>query len=265
MGAMARSSTSIEPLGPDSLTWRSFADPRSFLLTVRTALLQAMHPAISSRLVEKDGYFDNPWERMLQPFQSAVGVVYEGRRQNGIKDGSSLRPDVYYWAHATIFDSMLVGADLFGHPLTAHEQEQAYEESVLWYSNFGLSMRPVPPDLHSFRAYWFHMLDDVLEPTEAVLAALRPDAHLPEPEGRLKGAAWHLAKPFGIERLPMWLGVGLLPPEARDKLGLGWSPSQERLLQGVFAGLRLTWPLVPPTLRETAQARHGRMLSARTV
>jgi len=60
---------------------------------------------------------------------------------------------------------MLVGADLFGHPMTAREQEQAYEESVRWYAMYGLSMRPVPPDLASFRDYWNTMLNDVLEPT----------------------------------------------------------------------------------------------------
>lgn len=195
------------------------ADPRSSLLSARTGLLQAMHPAISDMLVDQPGFFDDPWHWLLDEPDS----------------WPALQPDVLFWVHAATFDSMLVGADLFGKPMTAYEQERAYEESVQWYTAQKLSMSPVPPNLHAFREYWHHMLSDVLEPTEAVLAALRP----------------------GDRRVPVWIGRGLLPPEARATLGLEWSAAEERALQALFALLRTSWPLVPSSLRETALARRS--------
>ena len=262
---MARSLATAEPLGPDTLTWKSFGDPRAYLLTVRTGLLQAMHPAVSAALVREPGFFDDPWGNLLSATDPILGTVYEGPGSQRLgKPWRSLQPDVYYWAHATYFDSMLVGADLFGHPMTARQQEEAYEESVRWYSMYGMSMRPVPPTLHTFRQYWFHMLEEVIEPTEAVLAALQPDAQLPAPDGLLRGSAWRVFKP-GVKRLPVWIGVGLLPPEARDRLGLEWSAAQERVLQGAFAGMRLTWPLVPMPFRQTARSRRARRVVARAV
>ena len=246
---MARPATTPQPLGHDTLTWKNFGDPRALLLTARTGLLQAMHPGISEALVAQPDFFEDPWSRLLRSVAPAVSVVYDGPRapETGRKvrdfHKEALRPDAFYWAHATFFDSMLIGADLFGSPMTAYQQEQAYEESVQWYAMYGLSMRSIPPTLHAFREYWQHVLVDVLEPTEAVLAALRPEAS---------------------KRLPVWIGRGLLPPEARDMLGLDWSATEERALQALFAGLRLTWPVVPSPLRETRLARQGRKWLAGT-
>jgi len=272
---MDRTTITPQPLGPDTLTWKNFGDPRALLLTARTGLLQAMHPAISSALVHQSDFFENPWNRLLRSAGPILGVVYDGPRapdtgrkvrdfHKGLKGfddhgGSwhALQPDVYYWAHATFFDSMMVGSDLFGHPMTAYQQEQAYEESVQWYAMYGLSMRPVPPNLHAFREYWDHMLHDVLEPTEAVLASLRPEAELPAPFDWMRGPLWWALKP-GVRHVPVWIGRGLLPPEARALLGLEWSAAEERALQALFAALRASWPLVPSPLKETARARRGR-------
>ncbi len=240
---MARAPITSQPLGPDTLTWKNFGDPRALLLTARTGLLQAMHPGIAEALVAQPDFFEDPWRRLLRSVDPAVAVVYDGPRASEtgrkVRDfhKQALRPDAFYWAHATFFDSMLIGADLFGRPMTAYEQEQAYDESVQWYAMYGLSMRSVPPSLHAFREYWYHVLTEVLEPTEAVLAALRPET---------------------TKRVPVWIGRGLLPPEAREILGLDWSPAEERALQALFAGLRTGWPLVPSPLRETARARRGR-------
>lgn len=196
------------------------------LLAARSGLLQAMHPELSAALVAQPDFFERTWSWLL----SAAASPPEPADPVWDRVG----PGAQLWGQAVRFDTTLVGADLLGKPLTATEQERVYEETM---ARAGLQT-PAPPTLHEFRGYWQRMLDEVTEPTEAVLAALRPEAELPSPSG-LRGAAWSAARPL-LGGAPVRLVRGLLPLEARARLGLNWSAADERVLDVVFALLRLT-------------------------
>ena len=260
------------PLGPDSLTWRYFGDARGLLMTVRAGVLQAMHPAIDAALLQHSDFLENPINRLLRSAPPILGVVYDGsqagatgawvRDQHKTIKGTdskgrkyhALSPDAFYWAHATFFESIIAGQELFGNRLGAAERELLYEESVDWYGLYGLTMRPVPESYAAFQEYWEHMLHDVLEPTEVALGTFAPTDALPAPYPWLAGPAWTALRPLA-SRGPTWIARGTLPPAARDLLGLSWSTAEEMILRTLLTSLRASWPLVPGPLRYLPRAR----------
>lgn len=222
-------------LASASRTARLLRDPRMSLLLARTGLLQAMHPDISDALVAAPGFFDDPWE--------CVAPLADLRTGTGID--AAVRPrltaDAGAWVHATLLNSLLVGADLLGHPLNAFEQEDVHTESLTWPAVTAKIRKTLPASLHEYREQWHVTLTCLLEPTEAVLVLLRPGAEIPAPSPIpvVGGVLAKLGVP-GVRGLPLWVGRGLLPPEARETLGLDWSAREERALQALFAALRLT-------------------------
>jgi uncharacterized protein (DUF2236 family) len=262
------------PLGPDSLTWRYFGDARGLLMTVRAGVLQAMHPAIDAALLQHSDFLENPINRLLRSAPPILGVVYDGpqagatgawvRDQHKTIKGTdgkgrkyhALSPDAFYWAHATFFESVVSGQELFGNRLGPAERERLYEESVDWYALYGLTMRPVPGSYAAFQEYWEHMLADVLEPTKVALGTFAPTGALPAPYPWLAGPAWAALRPLA-SRGPTWVARGTLPPAARDMLGLSWSTAEELILRTMLTSLRASWPLVPGPLRYLPRARTG--------
>jgi uncharacterized protein (DUF2236 family) len=263
------------PLGPDSLTWRYFGDARGLLFAVRAGVLQAMHPAIDAALRQHSDFFDNPWNRLLRSAPPILGVIYDGERagqtgawvrdqHKGIKgkdasghDYHALNPDAFYWAHATFFESMIAVQAQLGNRLSRTDRERLYDESIGWYAQYGLTMRPVPEDYKAFEAYWEHMLNDVLEPTEVAVGSFRGGlGDLPAPYPWLQGPAWWVLRPL-VARGPTWIARGTLPPAARELLGLTWSSADEVALRTMMTSLRASWPLVPEPFRWHPRAWTG--------
>lgn len=266
----------LAPLGPDSLTWRCFGDMRGLLLIGRAGILQNMHPAIAAGVQQHSDYFSNPWNRLLRSMSPILGVVYDGAAAPAtgatVRDfhrdikgadahGTSyraLQPDVYHWAHATFFEAQIVMRELFGRPLTAAQKEQLYAESVRWYAQYGLTMRPVPADYAAFQRYWDRVVEEQLESTEPVRWSIarerrrdveRPYQSIPRP-------LWWVLRP-AVMGGSMWLAAGTLPPVARERLGLEWSDRDERRLRALARIVRTVWPYVPHGLRYLPRARRG--------
>src|ERR1700712_1222761 len=181
---MATTALQTAPLGPDSLTWRFFGDRRQLFGAVRAGILQAMHPAISDGLVEHSDVFGDPLDRLLRSAIPILGVIYDdGPDGTGtmvrdlhknIRSGAdsprryrALDPDVFYWAHATFFESMISTQRLYATALTEEQEHQLYAESITWWQRYGMSMRPVPRDYDAFRAYWDDTVANTLEGTVA--------------------------------------------------------------------------------------------------
>jgi uncharacterized protein (DUF2236 family) len=224
------------PLGPDSLTWRCFGDMRALLLVSRAGILQNMHPAIGAGVQRHSDFFVNPWNRLLRSAPPILGVVYDGPRAlgtgatvrdyhrgiGGTDDAGrryhALEPETYYWAHATFFEAQIALRELLGRPLSAAEQEQLYRESVQWYAQYGVTMRPVPSDYAAFRAYWDDVVEHVLEVTEPVRWTLEPARvrDTPRPYAWIPRPLWWALRP-SIVRGSLWVARGLERPA--DRLG----------------------------------------------
>jgi uncharacterized protein (DUF2236 family) len=260
------------PLGPDSLTWRYLGDSRNALLAARAGILQTMHPAINAGLQGHSDFFANPWNRIIRSAGPILGVVYDENWQTtgrtvrdfhrpikGIaRDGSryaALDPGTYFWAHATFFEAQIATQELFGTPLNGAAKEQLYAESITWYSRYGVSIRPVPPDYAAFEEYWNEMFDNVLEPTSIARAAVRkPKRRLPAPYPWIDGPAWTILYPLLVGG-SAWLIRGTLPAEARELLELEWSPRDEAALRAVALTVRAGWNVLPGRLRRLPRAR----------
>jgi uncharacterized protein (DUF2236 family) len=262
-----------EPLGPDSLTWRVLGDWRLALVGMRAGLLQAMHPAIDKGLRDHSDYFAGPFDRILRSVPQIAGVVYDEDRlataatvrdyhrpiKGELDDGSryhALDPETYYWAHATFFEAQVAAMEHFGHGLTAAEKERLYQESVQWYSLYGLSMRPVPRDYAAFCRYWDHMCAEVLEDNRFARGTFRPrrGALGPPPSRLLPEPLWHAV----TDRLydgGVWLVKATLPPVLRERMDLPWTRRDERRLRLVGLVLRHGFGRLPLRYRLAPLAR----------
>lgn len=170
----------------------------------------------------------------------------------------ALNPEVFWWTHMTFVGSMICTQEYSGIPLTAVEKQQLVAEGRSWWRRYGLSDRPAFADVRSFDSYGDGVLDTVLEDNDTTRWVISPDVDhddMPAPP-HVPHLAWRLVrKPF-LAANP-WLLTGLLPPRARQTLGLVWSAGDERRLRRFGAVVRRVWPLVPHRLALEPRARAG--------
>ncbi|MFV8311058.1 oxygenase MpaB family protein [Mycobacteroides chelonae] len=151
-----------QPLGPDSLTWKYFADLRTGLLGVWIGSIQNMYPELGAGVEDHSILLREPLQRVTRSVFPIMGVVYDGDRaadtgrqirgyHSTIKGVDSkgrryhaLNPETFYWAHATFFMLIINTAEYFCGGLTEAEKRQLFAEHVQWYRMYGMSMRPVP-------------------------------------------------------------------------------------------------------------------------
>lgn len=253
------------PLGPGSLTWHHFGDTRGLLCLGRIGTLQNMHPAVGAALRDHSDFFDNPLDRLFRSMPPILGVVYDppGSDTGAVVRGfhtqltgkdsrgrryHALRPDVFWWTHATFVEGIIAVNEFFGTPMTRAEKERLIAEGVTWWKRYGLTTRPVIDNYADFEAYWERMLAEELEPNSTtdyavnlVEARIPPPAFVPAP-------VWALVR-NPVVRFGSWLSAGLLPPRAREILGLTWTARDQRRFDAVAAVVRWTWPKLPRRLR----------------
>ncbi|WP_165958954.1 oxygenase MpaB family protein [Actinomadura sp. KC345] len=253
-GSLAQTSSY---LGPESLLWRYAGDRRYGLVMPRAAALQMLHPAIAAAAEQHSRFPGSLWAQQARAVPQAIGVVYQdaasGARVRRLheeikgRDGKgrryhSLTPDVFFWEHATFVDALMTAIDLFDRPLSREERERLYQESCIWYRRYGVSDRVVPSDYGSFADYFDAVCKQVLESNSVFDVyfeqILRPDAWLP----RL---------------LPTGLAPVLLPQPVRHLAGLTVSSADERGFRRFARTVRLSWPVLPSSLRYFPVARQA--------
>jgi uncharacterized protein (DUF2236 family) len=232
----------VDPLGPDSLTWRYFGLWLGFAYGSVPQLLQVMHPVLGHAVDEHSNIKDDPFDRLIRSMGPIYGVIYDGpgaeqtaRAVRGYHEQikgtmpsgerySALNPEVFHWAHATFVEGLIYGfSDILG-PFSRAEQEQLYAESRQWYRLYGMSMVNVPETLDEFDAYWDHYVADVLEPTPfsgwLVEAFRRP----PPPPGLtwLPAPLWRPLSRVGGQAAVV-LATERLPERVRHELALPWT------------------------------------------
>ena len=259
------------PLGPGSLTWKYHGDRRGLLFLWRTGTLQNMHPAVNSALQQKSNFFDNPWDRLFRSIPPIVGVVYDADGETtgaqvrdfhkpikGDDDGhgrrfSALNPDTFWWTHVTFIETLIALNEYFGTPLTEVEKDQLVKEGVTWWRRYGLSDRPVIDNWADFEAYFEHMLAHELEHNATTRWAVTADKQTMPPPPGIPKLAWKLVE-WPTSKFNVWLGNGLMPPKARETLGLKWRIHDEVALRVMGQVVRRTWPLLPAKIRYNPRA-----------
>lgn len=268
----------VEPmeLGPDSLLWRWAGDHRLSFTGLSAGILQLMHPGLGAGVVQHSAFFTEPWDRIIRSIPEIIGVVYDGpdaeatgdrvrRYHRGIKGVddqgrpySALRPETFWWAHATFQYAVEQVADRFdSHRLREDEREQLYREGVEWYRRYGVSMRPVPADRVAWGERWEQYCAEVLEMTEAAERAV--EMALNEKVSDMPGLPWWTL-PIQREVLtPLFrlTAIGGLPPVVRRRFAIPWSTLDAAQLAALELWVRESWRVVPHHLRWAPRAAQG--------
>lgn len=267
------STTSADPLGPESLTWKYFGDLRTGMLGVWIGAIQTMYPELGAGVAEHSILLREPLQRVARSVYPIMGVVYDGERAaqtgrqitdyhhtiKGVDDAGrryhALHPETFYWAHATFFMLVIKVAEYFCGGLTEAEKRQLFDEHVQWYRMYGMSMRPVPGSWEEFCEYWERVGRDVLEVNQATQDIF--DIRIPKPRFVLMPTPlWdQLFKPLVAGQ--RWIAAGLFEPAVREKAGLHWTPGDEVLLRLFGKCIELAFLAVPDEIR-----LHPRALAA---
>jgi uncharacterized protein (DUF2236 family) len=264
------------------MLWGLAGDGRMLLAFPSALALQVAHPAVGAGVDDHSVFRTDPWgrgERSLASLQLWVyggdDAVSEGRRLRRLhrtvkgtdahgERYHALDPDAYEWVHATGFPVYLHAQRILGRrPFTGAQERRLYAEWLCVGRVLGLRDRDMPQTVEEFWTYWRGMLEGRLEVTAVLRELVALDAAVP-PLDRgpaalrmLLKAGWPLLLPPFL-RLRRFLTVGFLPPDAREALGMRWTPRQERRLRRLGRAVRIVAPLLPERLRWLPYARRAR-------
>ena len=126
------------PLGPDSVAWRLHASPAMLTAGLRALLLQLWHPSIASAVAAHSEVARDPWRRYQATVEFITSVTYGEReeadeairRVQGVHNTvrgidsrgvsyAATDPALLAYVHATLVDSALRAADVYGPRLAA--------------------------------------------------------------------------------------------------------------------------------------------------
>ncbi|MFF2851126.1 oxygenase MpaB family protein [Streptomyces sp. NPDC058001] len=270
------------PPPPDGILWDIVGDIRTLLSLSSALALQVAHPAVGAGVDDHSVFRTDPWGRAERSLRSLLLWVYggeaavaEGRRLRRLhrtikgtdahgRPYHALTPHHYAWVHATGFPVMRHARGyLWQRPYTDAEERRLYGEWLRVGRVLGLRDRDMPQTVEEFWPYYREVLAHEVELTKIAAELTTVDPTVPPPDRgpllvRLPlRALWPLLRgPFA--RFRRFLTVGLLPPEAREAIGLPWTARQERRLRHFGRAVARLVPLLPDRVRYLPMAREAR-------
>ncbi|MFF4656356.1 oxygenase MpaB family protein [Streptomyces sp. NPDC001381] len=275
----ARENTRPEPapFGPGTLLWDRAGDVRLLLSLPAAFVLQVAHPAVGAGVDEHSVFRTDPWGRAHRSLESLQLWIYGGQR--AVEEGRRLRtahrsisgtdshgrtyhalaPANYAWVHATAYPVFLTSARYLSRPFDDGEERRLYDELLRLGDILGIRRRDMPATPEEYWPYFDRMVREELENTVVLRELLDPRRSVPPPDGSgaLVRLLWPLVRP-PLARLHVFVTTGLLPPVARDRLGLTWTARDERRMRRLGAVVRTVVPLLPERLRFLPVAREAR-------
>ncbi|WP_067280182.1 oxygenase MpaB family protein [Streptomyces jeddahensis] len=275
--------STVLPPPPGGLLWDVTGEIRTLLTLPPALALQVANPAVAAGVDEYSVFRTDPWgrgERSLRSLQLWVyggqaAAAEEGRRLRRLhrairgtdahgRPYHALMPEAYAWVHATGFPVMRHARQYLGRrPYTDDEERQLYAEWLQVGRVLGIRDRDMPGTLEEFWPYYRAMLAEELELTRVVQELVAVDRPIPPPDrGPLAirlalRALWPVLLPQFV-RFRRFVTIGLMPPGAREAIGLPWTPVQERRLRRFGHAVRTVVPLLPERLRYFTLARRAR-------
>ncbi|WP_406390481.1 oxygenase MpaB family protein [Streptomyces sp. NBC_00887] len=269
------------PPPPGGVLWSLAGDIRGLLMLPAALTLQVAHPAVGAGVDEHSVFRTDPWGRGERSLRSLQLWVYggeeaaaEGRRLRKLhrtiqgtdtrgRRYHALAPANYAWVHATGFPVYQHAARYLVRPLTGAQERALYREWLQVGRILGIHDRDMPQTIEEFWPYYRKMLADEIEATTVVRELVAVDSPVPPPDRGpwpvrlLLAAMWPVLLP-PLARFRSFITVGLMPPDAREAIGLDWTAAQERHLRRLCAVVRLVVPLLPERLRYLPRARTAR-------
>lgn len=280
---ISESARAAEPVPPPpgGVLWSLSGDIRALLMLPAALTLQVAHPAVGAGVDEHSVFRTDPWGRGERSLSSLQLWVYggeeaaeEGRRLRRLhrtiqgtdtrgRPYHALSPENYAWVHATGFPVYRHGARYLLRPLGRDQERALYREWLQVGRVLGIRDRDMPQTIEEFWPYYRGMLADEIERTVVVGELVDTGAPVPPPDRGplavrlLLRALWPVLLP-PLARFRGFLTVGLMPPDAREAIGLEWTEAQERRLRRFCAVVRVVVPVLPERLRYLPRARRAR-------
>ncbi|MFE4450727.1 oxygenase MpaB family protein [Streptomyces sp. NPDC056796] len=269
------------PPPPGGVLWSLAGDIRGLLMLPAALTLQVARPAVGAGVDAYSVFRTDPWGRGERSLSSLQLWVYggeeaaeEGRRLRELhrairgtdtrgRPYHALAPANYAWVHATGFPVYRHATRYLVRPLTGAQERALYREWLQVGRVLGIHDRDMPQTIEEFWPYYRRMLAEEVEATVVVRELVATDVPVPPPDRGplvlrlLLRALWPVLLP-PLARFRRFLTTGLMPPDAREAIGLEWTPEQERRLRRFGAVVRRIVPLLPERLRYLPRARSAR-------
>lgn len=257
--------------------WDDMGDVLFLSLTPGAFMLQAMHPVISAAVDRYSTFRTDPVGRAIRSADSMMLWVYGGaaaveegqrlrvahRPLHGTADDgtrfNALDPEAYAWVHGTAFvTAVTIAPYVRGRRLTPAEEEQAYEEHLQLAEILQIPDREVPKTIPDYWDYYRTMVHDRLARTPVADELVRRTAspRVKVVPGPIDLPGWALGR--GAGRLLHLLTYGGMTPDAREVLGVRWTPVDEAQLRALYAAGRPVHGVLPERLRYLPLALHAR-------
>ncbi|GAB2330765.1 oxygenase MpaB family protein [Streptomyces griseoincarnatus] len=263
------------PFTPDTLLWDMVGDIRVLLYLPAALVLQVAHPAVGAGVDEHSVFRTDPWGRARRSLDSLQLWVYGGDR--AVEEGRRLRrlhrdikgtdtrgrpyhalsPAPYAWVHATGFPVFLRAAEYLFRPFDEAGERRLHAEARRLGRILGIRERDMPGSVEEFWTYFGTVVRDELERTVVVEELLDPRRSVPPPGGAVLRLLWPVLRP-ALLRIQVFVTKGLLPPVARERLDVPWTPRDERRLRLLGRAVRTVVPRLPGRLRYLPAARAAR-------
>ncbi|MEY2470407.1 MAG: hypothetical protein QOF21_3105, partial [Actinomycetota bacterium] len=243
--------------------------------------MQLMYPSLGHAVMEHSAFMDDPFGRVYRSIPQIWATILtpdSDMRARHVRDlhrdikgtdetGAryhALDPDTFWWAHATFTWEMFRSVELFHRrQLDAREREVLYAETVEWYERYGVSSRPVPPDLAAFELRFDEICRDVLELTPSAAYAIEIAAtgrlDLPLIPNRIVRAVRPALKEPGRA-----VTFGCLPGELRRRMSIPWTRTDRQTFSLLTATLRAGGSIVPNGINRRALRYSLRQVGSRT-
>lgn len=259
---------------------RYMGDVRSLLPGGAAGIMQLMYPPLGEAVAAQSDFFDDPFARIYRSVPQIWATVLDTSQRaserghairdvhKGIKgvdaDGRryhALDPETFWWAHATFTWEVFASIRMFhAGGLARVDTERLYRETVTWYESYGVSSRPVPPDLAAFRAKFSRIVAETLERTPAADITLEMAF---AGQWRLPFAEDYLHDPL-TRRIGRVGAIGCLPEEVRRRFDLPWSGSDDLVFRAGANAIRAGFGIVPVGVNHLLTRAQLRSIGART-
>lgn len=263
---------------PGGILWDSVGLVTFSLTTGSAFLLQTMEPSIGAVVDKHSTFRTDPIGRGLRSLASVMMWVYadteslaevERLRQmhstleavdaDGVRH-TALSSGPWAWVLLTGVHAYTEGAKYFGDPDDL-DVEGMYAEMKQLMRGFKVAEKEIPPTYADFVTFFEAKIARDLENNVVAQDFLAGVRHPGPPLGTpavLKPVWRLLINPIGyVQHLAT---VGTVPQVAREKLGVTWTPAQERRLRLIGKVVRRVVPLLPERLRYFPIAYEARRL-----
>lgn len=256
------------PIGADTRLWDETGLVTFSLTTGAAFALQVMHPTVGAVVGEHSVFRTDAIGRARRSIASVMTWVYGG--PEALTEGDRLRTmhaplrstvdgvthkalasGPWAWIILTAPYAYEAGARYFSRrPLSPADAEAFYAEIVQVARNLHVAEKELPPTYDAYRKYFADMLDHTLVAHPTAYEFLEASRRIPPPPG-LPGPLrplWRIATDVP-GRMQHFVTVGMLPPRAREILGLAWTDKDERALRALGFVLGRLVGLLPERLR----------------